>query len=77
METQDLALPDVRLRAIVGIALSNATQQVGKEMELAMTAGTRYDLSRRVMTIVVGKMAEVQPDLTVTQLLNVIETGRR
>lgn len=70
-------LTDVRASAVVGLALVNARNRMAQSMELALTAGNQFDVARQVALIVIGKAAEVQPDMSVTQLLNLIETGRR
>jgi hypothetical protein len=70
-------LSDARAAAVIGLALSNARLHLADSMELALTAGTQFDAARQVARIVLGKAAEVEPNMSVTQLLNLIETGRR
>lgn len=79
MEEQVPVLPltDARAAAVIGIALSNARLHLSDSIEMALTAGAQFDAARQVARIVIGKAAEVQPDMTVTQLINLIETGRR
>jgi hypothetical protein len=76
-EQEPTSVSDVRAAAVLGIALANARNKVAHSVEMALTAGTQYDLARDVTLIVVGKAAEIQPSMTVTQLMNLIETGRR
>jgi hypothetical protein len=79
MEEQAPVLPltDARAAAVIGIALCNARMHLSDSIEMALTAGAQFDAARQVARIVLGKAAEVQPDMTVTALLNLIETGRR
>lgn len=70
-------VPDVRAAALIGLALSNARMHLSDSIEMALTAGAQFDAARQVARIVIGKAAEVDPDMTVTALLNLIETGRR
>lgn len=71
------ALSDARAAAVMGIALANARMRLADSLELALTAGAQFDAARAVTLIVVGKAAEMQPDLTVTQLFNLLTDGRR
>lgn len=70
-------LSDARAAAVIGLALSNARLHLADSMEMALTAGTQFDAARQVARIVLGKAAEIEPEMTVTSLLNLIETGRR
>lgn len=74
---QEHTLSDARAAAVIGLALSNARMHLADSMELALTAGAQFDAARQVARIVLGKAAEVEPEMTVTALLNLIETGRR
>jgi hypothetical protein len=74
---QTPTLSDARAAAVIGLALSNARLHLADSMEMALTAGTQFDAVRQVARIVLGKAAEVEPQMTVTSLLNLIETGRR
>jgi hypothetical protein len=77
MTEQAPRLSDAKAAAVIGLALSNARLHLADSMEMALTAGTQFDAVRQVARIVLGKAAEVEPTMSVTQLLNLIETGRR
>jgi hypothetical protein len=71
------ALSDARAAAVIGLALSNARLHLSDSIEMALTAGAQFDAAREVARIVLGKAAEIEPGMSVTALLNLIETGRR
>ena len=73
----DPVLSDNRASGRLGKAIAEATRTLDAHHPLSLTVGTQYPLAKMIVEGVVAHAASIDPKMTVTELHNLLTTGRR